>query len=109
MDIYFDEQILIKWLEKLENHYIQIDKKLDRLMNQANGLNGEKLLDDYDLSLILHISVKTLERYRHNDWIPYLKIKGKAYYKLSEVETALKTRTKLMKEERKLKKKITDT
>lgn len=105
MDIYFDEQILIKWLEKIEANFIQIDKKLDRLMNQANGLDGEKLLDDYDLSLILHISIKTLERYRRNDWIPYLKIKGKAYYKLSEVEAALKMRTKLVKEERKKKKK----
>lgn len=100
MDVYFDEQILLKWLEKIEALFNQIDQKIDILIKQSNEIDENKLLDDYDLSKILHVSKKTLERYRRCQWIPFMKIKGKAYYSLPEVRNALKERALLIKKEK---------
>lgn len=105
MDVYFDEQIMLKWLEKIEAYFNQIDKKIDALLKQSNENDENKLLDEYDLSKVLRISKKTLERYRRNEWIPCMKVKGKAYYLLPEVRAALKERALLIKKEKEVAKK----
>lgn len=53
MDVYFDEQIMLKWLEKIEAYFNQIDKKIDALLKQSNENDENKLLDEYDLSKVL--------------------------------------------------------
>lgn len=47
--------------------------------------NGEKLYDNYDLCQMLHISKRTLQRYRTQYGLPYKMLNQKAFYKESDV------------------------
>jgi hypothetical protein len=51
---------------------------------------GEKLLDNQNLSQILHVSYRTLQRYRNEGALPYLKRGQKIYYKASAVREICK-------------------
>ena len=72
-------------LDKLNS----IDKKIDRINNVNDALDGEKILDNQDLCLMFNISKRTLLRYRKKGLIKYYKTDGKAYYKASEVKKFL--------------------
>ena len=47
--------------------------------------NGEKLLDNFDLCRMLHVSKRTLQRYRTHYGLPYQLLNQKTYYRESEV------------------------
>ena len=46
---------------------------------------GEKLYDNYDLCRMLHISKRTLQRYRTQYGLPYKMLNQKAFYRESDV------------------------
>ena len=71
-----------------------IDKKLDRLSNIKDAMEGDQLLDNQDLCLMLGITKRSLARYRQKKLIRYYQIDRKTYYKASEVQEFLKTRGK---------------
>jgi hypothetical protein len=48
--------------------------------------NGEILLDNTDLCLMLNVSKRSLQRYRSLGWLPFKRIDQKTYYLESEVE-----------------------
>jgi hypothetical protein len=48
-------------------------------------------IDNQDVMQSLHISTRTLQNYRNNDILPYSKIQGKFYYKVSDVEELLQS------------------
>jgi hypothetical protein len=73
-------------LEKLD----LIIKKLDRMINVKNAMDGDKLLDNHDLCMLLGVTKRTLQRYRQLKKIIYYKIDGKTYYKSSEIQDFLK-------------------
>lgn len=67
----------------------QILSRLDELRNlmkATNRLNGETLLDNQDLCLMLNLSKRSLQRYRASGELSYLLIGGKIFYLESEVE-----------------------
>lgn len=47
--------------------------------------NGDKLLDNFDLCRMLHVSKRTLQRYRTECGLPYQLLNQKTYYRESEV------------------------
>ena len=47
--------------------------------------NGEKLYDNFDLCRMLHVSKRTLQRYRTQYGLPYQMLNQKVYYKESDV------------------------
>ena len=49
----------------------------------------ENWIDGPEVMQILHISARTLQRMRDCDTLPYSRINGKFYYKLSDVENIL--------------------
>ena len=53
-------------------------------------MDGDELLDNQDVCLLLGITPRTLQRYKRYKLMPYEKIKGKSYYKKSDVVSALK-------------------
>jgi hypothetical protein len=57
-------------------------------------MDGDKLLDNQDLCLLLGITKRSLARYRQKKLIRFYRIDCKTYYKASEVEEFLKTRGK---------------
>ena len=62
-----------------------MERKIDRLTTRQNCMNGDELLDNQDLCLLLKASKSTLQRYRTNGVLPFYTIEGKVYYKLSDI------------------------
>lgn len=66
-----------------------LHKRLDEiflLLKARNRLNGETILDNQDLCLLLNLSKRTLRRYRATGTLPYFQIGGKSFYYESDVQ-----------------------
>ena len=80
-DNYFNE-----CMERLYRKLNEIGKDLKSLINTNEVFDkDDKLLDNQDLCLMLHISPRTLQRYRTGGNLPFLKCGQKIYYKASDV------------------------
>jgi predicted site-specific integrase-resolvase len=62
-----------------------LNKKLEKLNNTKNQIDGDTLLDNQDLCLLLKVSNRTLQRYRSSGILPYRRIMQKTYYLESDV------------------------
>jgi DNA repair protein RadC len=81
----------------------EFDECISRLMERFDGLekhvskpkaaqitvNGERLMDNTDLCLSLHLSKRTLQSYRSKGWLPYKQISQKIYYSEADVKELL--------------------
>ena len=63
---------------------------LERQNKMKECLDGDTLLDNYDLSKLLGVTHRTLARYRQKKLIRYYMIDGRTYYKASEINDFLK-------------------
>lgn len=72
----------------------KLDKTLDSMTNVKLSLDGDKLLDNQDLCLLLNVTKRTLARYRKKNLIAYYQIDGKTYYRASEIQDFLKKKGK---------------
>ena len=90
--MYIDREDFIAWMERIMDRFDMQDKKIDRVINGRNCLDGEELLDNQDLCLLFKVSIKTLQRYRAIGALPYFTISGKVYYKASDVREFIKER-----------------
>lgn len=75
----------IAWMERLLDKMDQIDRKISRKERLKNCLEGEELMDNQDVCLLLKISLRSLQYYRSAGKLPCYKINGKVYYKSSDV------------------------
>ena len=73
------------WFERLLGRFDRIDKFMEALTSRHNVLDGERLLDNQDLCLLLNVSKRTLQRYRSSGELPYQTIYHKTYYRESDV------------------------
>jgi hypothetical protein len=80
-DDYFE-----KWMQKLYNEIHDITKYF-RALNGEKEISGEdeKLLDKQNLSKIINVSHRTLQHYRSERALPFLKRRQKIYSKASAV------------------------
>lgn len=69
---------------------MKIHDKLERMTKVKEVLDGDKLLDNQDMCMLLGISKRTLQRYRQKKKVVYYMIDGKPYYKASEIKNFLK-------------------
>ena len=90
--MYIDREDFTAWMERIMDRFDMQDKKIDRVINGRNCLDGEELLDNQDLCLLFKVSIKTLQRYRAIGALPYFTISGKVYYKASDVREFIKER-----------------
>ena len=81
-------------IEKKLNRFDAIEKKLEQLTKVKEVMDGDQLLDNQDICLLLGITKRSLARYRHKKLIPYYQGDRKTYYKASEVREFLKKREK---------------
>ncbi|MFD2696391.1 helix-turn-helix domain-containing protein [Mesonia sediminis] len=65
--------------------YIQLLKQ-----SRAERLK-DSWIDNQDVLQTLHISKRTLQTFRKNGTLPYSKIQGKFYYKVSDIEKLLQS------------------
>lgn len=83
--IYIDKNLFEAWMERVLERIEILDRKLEKLSNTKSQLNGETLLDNQDLCLLLKVSNRTLQRYRSSGLISYRRIQQKTYYLESDV------------------------
>ena len=74
------------WMEKLSKKLSEIGKDL-KSFTQTNSVfdRDDKLLDNQDLCFMLHVSPRTLQRYRTDGLLPFLKRGQKIYYKTADI------------------------
>ena len=75
-----------KMFIQLMERFDKIEKMLERQNKMKECLDGDTLLDNYDLSKLLGVTHRTLARYRQKELIRYYMIDGRTYYKASEVK-----------------------
>jgi hypothetical protein len=91
LDRFWFEEMFRKILEKLEC----IDEKLQIRQQAVHPLDGDRLLDNQDLCQLFGVTKRTIARYRQKKLIRFYTIRGKVWYKASEVEEFLKKKGKL--------------
>ena len=87
-----DKENFEVWMERFIDRFDQIDDKLERVMKQKNWLDGEQILDNQDLCLLLNVIKRTLQRYRMKGILPYFNIDGRNYYRASDVHKLIRER-----------------
>ena len=66
-------------------------RKVDVLMeNYKPVLQGERLMTDGELAIVLRVSPRALRDYRNDGLLPYIRMKGNILYKESDIEKVLK-------------------
>ena len=73
----------------LKNFEAKLDRILDdlKLIKDQSGVGPKsKWLDNDDLMKITHLSLRTLQNWRDQGWIPFSKVNGKVYYRAEDLE-----------------------
>ena len=78
------------WFERLLGRFDRLDRFMETLTSRHNILDGERLLDNQDLCKLLHVSKRTLQRYRSSGELPYQTIYHKTYYRECDVEAFIR-------------------
>ena len=79
--------------ERIKSLFLSLDRlssALERLFSSRKPtLNGESFYTDEELSKKLKISRRSLQDYRNEGRIPYVKLGGKILYRYSDIEKLL--------------------
>lgn len=94
--MYIDNEVLEKMIMTIVEGFDRIEKKLDRMGRVKDCLNGDELLDNYDIAKLLNVSLRTVARYREKGLIRYYQTddNGKNFYRSSEIQEFLQKRGK---------------
>jgi len=88
--MFIDKEQFEAWMIRIMDRFDKQDKTLDRMNKPKNMLDGEILLDNQDLCQLLHVSKRTLQRYRSLGELPFQTVYHKTYYKESDVHTFIR-------------------
>ena len=83
--MYISKEDFKAWMERIMYRFDKQDKTLDKMSKQRNMLDGELLLDNQDLCMLLNVSKRTLQRYRSSGELPFQTLYQKTFYKESDV------------------------
>lgn len=85
--MFIDKEYLEKWFQKIMERFDGMERKIAKpTEKERRTYNGELLLDNTDLCLMLNVSKRSLQRYRSLGWLPFKRIDQKTYYLESEVQ-----------------------
>lgn len=94
--MYIDNEVLEKMIMTMVEGFDHLEKKLDRMNRLKDCLDGDTLLDNYDLAQLLGVTQRTIARYREKGLIRYYQTdeNGKNFYRSSEIQEFLRQRGK---------------
>ncbi len=78
----------------LMERFEKLERAFERMNRLKDCLDGDTLLDNYDLCRLLGVTKRTLARYRQKKLIRYYMIDGRTYYKASEIQEFLQIKGK---------------
>ena len=90
--MYTDREEFEGWMERIMDRFDRTDKLLERLLKKNNTLDGDEILDNQDLCLLLKVGIRTLQRYRAIGALPYFTISGKVFYRTRDVHEFIRKR-----------------
>ena len=91
--MFIEKEYLEKWFQKIMERFDRLEQSIVKPpKKERQTYNGELLLDNQDLCIMLSISKRTLQRYRSLGWLPFKRIDQKTYYLQSDVERFIKER-----------------
>ena len=94
--IQIDRETFQVMLHQIMERFDRIDSTLERMNKLKECLEGDTLLDNYDLCQLLGVTKRTLARYRQKRYVTYYMIDGRTYYKAYEVEAFLNQKGKAL-------------
>jgi hypothetical protein len=75
--------------EAILSFFTGMDEMLDiigeALKHRTPHLNGERFLTGKDVCRMLHVSARTLQEWRRQGKVPFIRLKGKILYRESEI------------------------
>ena len=77
--MYISSEELNYLLNQIMGRFDAIDKTLERMNKLKDCLDGDKLLDNYDLCTLLGVTKRTLARYRQKGKVRFYMIDGRTY------------------------------
>ena len=90
--MFIEKEYLEKWMRQIMERFDRLEKQLTQppekekeKQRERHTFNGELLLDNTDLCMMLNVSKRTLQRYRSLGWLPYKRIDQKTYYLETDV------------------------
>ncbi len=83
--MFIDKEYFENWMQRILYRLDDVVNKLDDPEEEVPLLDGEKLLDNFDVCRMLNVSKRTLQRYRSLGELPYQMIYHKTFYKESDV------------------------
>jgi len=93
--MFIEKQYLDSWLQRIMERFDRLENRISKPPEkERETFNGEILLDNQDLCMMLNISKRSLQRYRSLGWLPSKRIDQKSYYLKSEVERFISERFK---------------
>lgn len=78
----------------LMERFEKLERAFERMNRLKDCLDGDTLLDNYDLCRLLGVTKRTLARYRQKKLIRYYMIDRRTYYKASEIQEFLQIKGK---------------
>ena len=90
-----EKEYMESWMRRIMERLENIESRLTKVPErERRRFNGEHLLDNQDLCMMLNVSKRSLQRYRSLGWLPFKRIDQKTFYLESDVEKFLKERLK---------------
>ena len=84
--MYIENYDFKEWMQKLFDKLDELCKDVRVLRNVDKVLSeDDNLLDNQDLCLLFKVSIRTLQRLRSKNKLPYMLISGKVYYRCAAV------------------------
>jgi hypothetical protein len=74
-----------EWMQRIMVRFDRLENSMSKPEKEKKYINGELLLDNQDLCLMLNCSKRTLQRFRVSGLLPCRRISQKTYYLESDV------------------------
>ncbi|GHS98183.1 DNA-binding protein [Bacteroidia bacterium] len=90
--MFIEKEYMESWMKRIMERFDRLENSLIKPPpeRERQTLDGELLLDNQDLCMMLNVSKRSLQRYRSLGWLPYKQIDQKMYYLQSDVERFIK-------------------
>lgn len=85
--MFLDKEYFEDWMQRIAALLDRIEKVCSQTPESASTIfpDGERLLDNHDLCMMLNVSKRTLQRYRSTGDLPYEMLYHKTFYKEADV------------------------
>jgi hypothetical protein len=74
------------WMKRILDRLDKLENKLGKKEKARHTIDGELLLDNQDICLMLNVSKRTLQRFRSTGHLPCKRFDQKTYYLESDVK-----------------------